>query len=294
MPYYNTDFEPWSRGIRNMGSLMMQMPAMKAQAQRTRMQGEALQQRAGADAAQAQKYEAETQAMAEKGRLYGVLEQSAPQAITDFQSGNLESPALQQMVGAMSSLSGEDPDTIVQSFGQMASQFIARGGDTPMAAAVNDPNAAHKVNTEAQRPISLPNNQQLVTPIGQTLNPGQHELGMGEVLFGSGHDLGNRTMHPMAEGNPTPPKSSAVDAERARLAGRLIGGDGLSEYAGTNAPAGMAAFDQAVGSGNAGSDLDRTDVTAVRDEAIQAIRNGKDPEAVRQRFFQMTGQQLDF
>jgi hypothetical protein len=175
----------------------------------------------------------EAEALRRKGEIYAVIESESPQAMLDIQAGRLDTPAVRKMVGAVSVLSGEKPQSIWQGLGQVIQQGGAMAAKDPTAmhtatfgralppeAAVTDAqrqdviasrNARAKMQADsrvdaarvnAERPIALPTDRMLVTPEGNVLNPGAHNLRIGERLFGPGAVGLQLGTQPLAEGAP--------------------------------------------------------------------------------------------
>lgn len=169
--YYDQEFEPWARGIRSIGSAIVQAPMLRAAAQQRQQQAQLTQAQIGTEGAQrdqyasgARKNDAETQMLIKKGQLVTALEQSAAQAQQDIADGNTNTEAVRTFAGAASALTGANGDDIVASARQGIGTILGRMGKVTEAASVEDPVEIEKARISAKRGM-------VVQPGGAVFDP---------------------------------------------------------------------------------------------------------------------------
>jgi hypothetical protein len=273
--YYDRDFDPWVSGIRNIGTMIMQRPALQAQAQdraaqaeERRQRGLLYQQEIETQRTTADKNKTETQDLIHKGQLVSNLEKFGPLAQRAIIEKRFDDPSIDNFTGAMAGLTGLNKDDIGKSLFESMSRIIARQGDLPGAAAVNDPNAAFKTtedNATRERMNAADNatKENISNTTPWNIPPGAvaidrttgKRIALGNLIINPGGKLftpdeANLTYNkePSASGAPLPPKVSEIDAERARLARASVLND--NERGRTNAPAVIANFDRLMGTGS--------------------------------------------
>lgn len=171
--YYDQEFEPWARGIRSIGSAIVQAPMLRAAAQQRQQQARLTQAQIGTEGAQAEHYNAgsrkldsETALMVKKGQLVTALEQSAAQAQQDIADGNTNTEAVRTFAGAASALTGANGDDIIASARQGIGTILGRMGKVTEAASVENPVEIEKARIGAQR-------GQVIQPGGALVKDGQ-------------------------------------------------------------------------------------------------------------------------
>src|ERR1043166_5310082 len=119
--YYDRDFDPWVSGIRNIGTMIMQRPALQAQAQDRAAQAEERRQHSmlyqseiETQKANQGKTKAETEELIRKGSLVDALQKSAPIAQRAIVEGRIDDPSVDQFTGAASALTGLNKDDIAK------------------------------------------------------------------------------------------------------------------------------------------------------------------------------------
>ena len=258
--YTNVDFEPWARGIRGIGTMLMEQPALRAQGQLRQQQAALAGARTGAAQAQGEEYraragktDAETQELLYKGQLVKALEQWGPQAQQDLVAGNGDSEAVQHFTGAASALTGVNKGDIQKSLRTGIGTILARKGQVQPAAEVDNPNAAFKTEQDnatrqtiaerlnasrekidAAKPVVAGNGATSMYRNGNVIAKADYTLRQGESRFpGQNTQDDGADAEPDADPDdgglaralasvPGQPKSAATDAVRAKLAADLV------------------------------------------------------------------------
>lgn len=146
--YYDQDFEPWVAGIRRIGTMIMQQPALRAAAQDRAMDQQLTGARIAGEQSQAGLADARTAEFVQKGKLVTALEESAAQAQADLAAGRTDTPAVRAFVSASSALTGLNSDDIAQNMRKGIGTMLAVQGKGREAATVDDPNAAFKTTED--------------------------------------------------------------------------------------------------------------------------------------------------
>ena len=153
--YYDQEFDGFVRGIRGIGSAIMQAPMLRAAAQQREQQAQLTQARIGTEGAQQQHYgaesrktDAETAILIKKGQLVTALEKSMSQAQQDLLSGATDTPAVREFSGAASALTGINSDDIQENMKKGLGTLLAAKGNIAGAAGVENPNAAFKTTED--------------------------------------------------------------------------------------------------------------------------------------------------
>lgn len=261
--YYAADFNPWVNNIRGIGTMMMQMPAIRARAAAQREES-ALRQaeitRAGAETGEAN---------ARTG-LIGSTQKKTDAQTADLQdqteSGIRLSAALKKLVAnpndpdatgdAISEFGHyfkKNPEQAAKAMGDLLSHVMAMRGDTNFATQGSlQGNAASIANNQANNtriqntPMVVPDNSVAIDKTtGQPVATSPQRLSMGQRLFTPGADNVTLDTTPEVQGAPAPAKSSAADAERSRLLADLVkGGNSIDpSMTGTNAGTGLKLYD---------------------------------------------------
>jgi hypothetical protein len=223
--YYAADFDPWVSSIRNIGSMLTQMPAMKARIA-------AQQQLANYRQAEISEAAAREEQMGANTRK---LNAEADDQEGQTASGNRLSDALKKVManpndtGATGDAISEfghyfkkNPEEAAKGMGQLASQFLALRGNTNFAQQGSlQGNAAAIANNQANNtrimntPMVVPDNSVAIDKTtGQPVATSPQRLSMGQRLFAAGPDGVTLNTSPEVQGAPAPPHSSGVDTAR--------------------------------------------------------------------------------
>jgi hypothetical protein len=146
--YYDRDFDPWARGIRNIGTMIMQQPMLRAQAEQRSRQAQLTGAQTEQAGARTRLLDAQTEELVRKGQLVTMLERSAPAAERAFAEGRLDDPSINDFTGAASALTGVNKGDIQKSMKQGIGTMLSRMGQVDEAAAVQNPNAVQKVTAD--------------------------------------------------------------------------------------------------------------------------------------------------
>ena len=156
--YYDQEFEPWVRGIRSIGTMIAQQPALRAQAEQRRSTASYNQARIATEGTQQEHYRAgtgklnaETANLLKKGQLVTALEQSAAQAQQDIAAGNTDTEAVRTFSGAASALTGANGDDIVESARKGIGTILGRMGKVTEAASTENPVDIEKARIASKR-----------------------------------------------------------------------------------------------------------------------------------------------
>lgn len=162
--YYDQEFEPWVRGIRSIGSMIAQGPALRAMAQERQHRAQLTDAQIGTEQAQTGQINAETQMLVKKGQLVTRLEQVMPQAQQDIIDGRTDTPAVREFSGAVSAMTGLNGDDIIEQARKGIGTLLARQGKVTEGAAVESPVEIEKARIGANRGM-------VVQPGGAVWNP---------------------------------------------------------------------------------------------------------------------------
>ena len=169
--YYDQEFEPWVRGIRSIGSMIAQGPALRAMAEKRRSGAALDQARIATEGTQQEHYRAgsakldsETALMVKKGQLVTALEQSAAQAQQDIAAGNTDTEAVRTFSGAASALTGANGDDIIESARKGIGTILGRMGKVTEAASTENPVDIEKARIASKRGM-------VVQPGGAVFDP---------------------------------------------------------------------------------------------------------------------------
>lgn len=137
--YYDETFEPWVRGIQGLGSMIMQGPALRAQAAERAQRGRLVEAQIAGQQVTADRGRAQIAELLQKGRLVKAIEEATPQAQADMVAGETDTPAIRQVLGSTAALTGQKSGDIATNFRRFQSMLLARSGQVDDAAGVENP-----------------------------------------------------------------------------------------------------------------------------------------------------------
>jgi hypothetical protein len=241
MPLVNrlsNDYDPsaaWASGIRSIGTVMAQMPAIRAMAQQRQAMAEFQRSHAGYEDAAAQLARTRAglvsaQTDTEKNVSGG--HQQFGDALKRLAADPNDTDALGDAFEGAGKGFKTDPQNTMKALGLLLSQVAIRNGSTNTAQiaelqggapqlAVADANNAAKAALPANNQATLPAGSTLVSRItGQPVVQAAATIPVGGTRIAP--VVGTNTPTVEAHGAPAPPKSTAVDSALAGLVSKLV------------------------------------------------------------------------
>jgi hypothetical protein len=227
-----SDYNPWRQTANNISTVLMQLPALRAQAADAR----ARQQYYGANAqesmARGRYYDAQAADLARGPQDAAALGEYFKQVILAGKTGGDVAGPLANAAQAVAAFARNHPSETVKAFGQMKQMAVADSNDPVNTYASNmgilpgDAVTQEDWRAKHVAPVTLGDNEQLVSRTGEVLNPGVHRVGMGDSLFGPLDTTlqlgqGPQGMTPPDKFIAASPGSGIVNAGSGNIAGMI-------------------------------------------------------------------------
>lgn len=167
--------EAWAGGIRNMGAMLTQLPALRAMAAQRTATAAFQNAHANYETAATGKANAETDLTNEKTRGQKQVNDGSDQfksGIGKWSANPSDPTALADILEGLGTGMRKDPDNTVKSIGQMMAMVMARNGTTNQSLLGDLQGGAATIygdDQRAQRPVAVPAGGTLMSPAGQTL-----------------------------------------------------------------------------------------------------------------------------
>lgn len=222
-PYWNQQLSGFDQAAGNIGTALMRRPLLQRQADE--QLGRTMVMKSEYDLNSARAGE-----LLQKGKLVETLQRVAPQAQAAMLKQNFDDPAVQEFVGATAALTGQNKQDVWKAAKQGMGTMLALQGNTPMAAAVEDPvsvqNAQVAADERAKRPVVAGSGATVFGPDGKPLAEAAYTLNPGQDRFApvdkSQMATNAAPAEPTASGQPMQPKSSEVQGVLARTIADII------------------------------------------------------------------------
>lgn len=279
--YYDQDFDPWVRGIRNIGTMIMEMPRLRAEQamrQQTADQNARLTSaRVSAENAQAGKLTAETTALQEEG----AGDKRLGSALRRVQANPTDPAALGDVFQEYGRFFKKNPQEAAQGLGTLLNEFDAmkRGDRVQMFSAASGktvgPNEVVGTGADARGNIVANRGQTVADAMGDKLLTGQPVptvLAPGRVAIAP---EGGPEFAEVGKGVPLPPKSAGADVTRARLISQALlasNKDKLGNVVVTNVPALVGQYDKMAGAPEGAGDGQGDELVPVINPAGKPVR----------------------
>jgi hypothetical protein len=203
--YYDREFDPWVNGIRNIGTMIMQQPALRAQAQERAQHAALYNAEIGTQGARADLYRSQTgKTQAETDELMqGTAgERKMAGALRTLTATPNDPNALADLFAGVAMGFRKNPDQTAKGIGAVLGQLnILKTGQAavPTAAALTDPTKVYsddqhlvgvkygddlRAQTAGNRPLIIPREGSAIDPkTGKVIGRGMVDLGPGHELF---------------------------------------------------------------------------------------------------------------